>query len=143
MTFLLRKASNPDIEHVKFYAEKFNLDTEDLDIHKLFIVEKGSFLAGFGRYKNYRNICEISTVGVVEKHRGSGVGKIIIEKLIESVLAEEIWLTTVFPDYFYRFGFRLNDNAPEELVLKTERICKKFNKPVEKNVYMKLSRERF
>ncbi len=141
MTFILRKAGDIDIEKVKPYTEELNLDSEDLDPEKFYIAEKDGNLAGFGRYKNYENTHEISTVGVLKNYRNSGVGRIIIEKLIETAaLEDEIWLTTVFPAYFTKLGFKISGNIPQQLVLKTERICKKFNKPVQRNVFMKYHR---
>jgi len=138
LAFILRKAFDSDIEIIKPYADKLNLDSDGLEADKLFVANKNKSLAGFGRYKTYGNIYEISTVGVLEYFRGQGIGKIIMEKLITKATSDEIWLTTVIPEYFTKFGFVRRGNVPLELIKKTEKICKKFNKPVELNVYMKL-----
>ncbi len=138
MDFALRKGFESDLKKIKPYADKFNLDSEGMEANKLYIAERNGNLAGFGRYKNYRNIYEISTVGILENFRGQSAGKIIVNKLIDSAFLEEIWLTTVIPDYFKKFGFEINNNIPRELGLKTLRICAKFNKQPKLNVFMKL-----
>jgi len=141
LVFILRKAIDSDLEKIKIYAESFNLDSEDLEPQKLYIAEKAGVLAGFGRYKNYRNIYEISTIGALKEFRRMGAGTIIVEQLIKSAFLDEIWLTTVFPEYFQKFGFKkTNNNLPEELVLKTKKLCKKYNKSLEFNIYMKLDK---
>lgn len=136
--FRVRKANNEDIPVIEIYAELFNLDSEGLTPENIFVTEKNGLLTGFGRHKNYRNICEISTVGVLESYRNKGAGKILVKKLICSATSCEIWLTTVIPEYFEKFGFETCEDAPGELILKTEKLCKKFHKSPERNVFMKL-----
>lgn len=139
MSFLFRKANDKDIKKIKILADNFNLDSDNLEPQKTHIVEKNGDLAGFGRYKNYRNIHEISTIGVLKNYRNMNIGKIITGNLIESAgSGTEIWLTTIIPDFFSKFGFKVKKNAPFELVLKTKKICKKYNKPFNKNIFMKL-----
>lgn len=138
MNFRLRKAFDSDIEKIKPYAEKLNLDTKDMNPRKFYIVSNNGQIAGFGRKKNYKNICEFATIGVFEEYRDFGIGEMIVNKLIETASGEEIWLTTVIPEYFNKFGFKMSNNAPEELILKAQRICKRFGKPIENNVFMRL-----
>ena len=137
MAFLLRKAFDSDIKKIKPHAERFNLDTEGLEPLNLYIAEKNGNLAGFGRYKNYGDFYEISTLGVLENFRNLGLGKMMVKKLTDSAPSKKIWLTTIIPVYFEKFGFKISDNVPEQLILKTKKICKKFNKNVKFNVYMK------
>lgn len=138
MTFILRKAFDSDIEKIKPYAEKLNLDTKDMNPRKFYIVSNKGQIAGFGRRKNYKNICELATIGVLENHRRTGIGELLVNKLIKEASAEEIWLTTIIPEYFTKFGFKTSNNEPEELFLKSRRICKKFGKPPALNVFMRL-----
>ncbi len=138
MAFILKKAGYADIKKVKIHAEKLNLDSEELNPQKLYIIEKEKKLVGFGRHKNYGNIHELSTVGILEPYRRLRLGQVIVEKLISlAPVRNEIWLTTIFPEYFAKFGFKTDKNIPEELILKAERICKKFNKSPEYNTFMK------
>ena len=105
MSFVLRKALNSELKTVKLYADEFHLDSYKLEKQKLYIAEKNGQIAGFGRYKQYKDIYEISTIGVLKDFRGYGVGKMIISKLIEVTGTNNIWLTTVIPEYFQLMGF--------------------------------------
>ncbi|OGI02207.1 MAG: hypothetical protein A2Y25_04655 [Candidatus Melainabacteria bacterium GWF2_37_15] len=138
---MIRKAIKSDIEKIKSHIEEFNLDSEDMDHEKFYVFEYGGIVAGFGRYKNYGNYCEIATIGVLKPFRNRGIGKTIVNQLIKSVPFEEIWLTTVIPDFFKKFGFKKSQNVPEELLQKTRRICEKFEKSEEFSVFMKLKKQ--
>ena len=137
---MIREAVKSDMEKIISYIEEFNLDSEDMDHEKFYVFEYGGIVAGFGRYKDYGNYCEIATIGVLKPFRNRGIGKTIVNQLIQSVPFEEIWLTTIIPDYFKKFGFEINKNIPEELMLKTRRICQKFKKSEEFSVFMKLNK---
>lgn len=136
--FQLRKGKESDISIIRFYAEKFNLDSEELIPQNIYVIEINGQLAGFGRHKEHGNICEISTVGVLEEYRNNGAGKILVNCLILTAPAAEIWLTTIIPEFFKKFGFQICENVPLELIFKTERLCKKFNKSPENNTFMRL-----
>lgn len=134
---MIRKALSEDIEKIRPLIEKLNLDSEDLDCEKFYVFICGGIIAGFGRYKNYGDFYEIATIGVIEGHRNQGIGKALIDKLLNSIPSDEIWLTTIIPEYFLKLGFKISDNIPEPLVAKTRKICKKFNKPQDNSVFMK------
>lgn len=137
---MLRKATQTDIEKIKPYIEEFKLDSEDLDYEKFYIFECNGVIAGFGRYKNYGTCYEIATIGVLKKYRTKGIGRIIINQLLKAIPSDEVWLTTVIPDYFREFGFKESKNIPDALLLKTQSICAKFKKSMEFSVFMKLNR---
>lgn len=139
---MLRRAIESDIEKIKPYLEEFNLDLEGLEHRKLYVYEHRGSLAGFGRYRNCGNYYEIATVGVLEPFRGRGIGKTIVKQLISIIPSNEIWLTTIIPEYFKKFGFKkIGHNIPAALILKNYRICEKFNKPRELSVFMKLEKQ--
>lgn len=141
---MLRRAKKSDIEKIKPYIRNFNLDSDGLDYRKIYVFEQDGLIKGFGRYKNYDGFCELATVGVLEEFRGCGIGKKIVKKLLESMPSGEIWLTTVIPDYFRKFGFEMfemfemNENIPEQIILKAREICCKYQKPLGPSVFMRL-----
>lgn len=137
MEIIVRPAQEPDIEKISLYIQAYNLDNEDLDYKKFLIAEISGEYAGFGRIKQYGDdIYEIASVGVIEKFRGKGVGKKIVAELINNTLAEEIWITTIIPEYFKQFGFEEDDNFPDEILSKCCRVCEKLNKTTQKSCFM-------
>ncbi len=143
MNISIRLSQELDIEKIKPYIEKFGLDGENIESSKFLIAEVNQELAGFGRFKVYGDIYEIATLGVLENFRGKGIGKKIIQKLIEKISAEKIWITTIIPQYFKQFGFIEDDNIPDEILLKCERVCGKLNKTTKCSHYMSYKKTNF
>lgn len=136
MKIFVRPALKSDLEKIKPYVEEYGLDGENLDHQQFYVAEVDCELAGFGRLKCYGEVYELATIGVLEHFRGNGVGRKIIEKLMYAVPSEEIWITTIIPEYFEQFGFVENDNIPDEILLKCERVCGKLNKTTQNSHYM-------
>jgi len=137
MAFMIRKALKSDMEKMQPYMDEFRLDSWDFDCEKAFVYEVDKKIAGFGRFRNYGKYFEIATIGVLEPYRGRGIGKAIMKHLISIIPPGEIWLTTIIPDYFKKFGFiSINKNIPRSLELKAQNLCKKFNRPIEPLVFM-------
>lgn len=138
---MLRRAVESDIEIIRPYVEHLNLDIFDMDYQKFYIYEHEGLIAGFGRYKNMGDYYELATIGVLEPFRRKGIGKKIVNQLLNTIPAKEIWLTTIIPEYFQKFGFKkINDNIPIQLRLKTRNICRNFNKSENLSVYMKFKK---
>ena len=136
MEVFVRPALESDIEKIKPYIEEYGLDGENLDNQQFYVAEVGCELAGFGRFKRYGEVYELATLGVLENYRRNGVGKKIVEKLMYAVPSEEIWITTIIPEYFEQFGFIEDDNIPDEILLKCKRVCGKLNKTTQNSHYM-------
>ncbi len=136
---MIRKAIKSDIEKIQLYIEEFRLDSDKMDCKRLLVYEVDRKLAGFGRFKDYGQYCEIATIGVIEPYRGMGIGKSIMKYLISTAPSDKLWLITVIPDYFKKFGFvKVDENIPELLEIKARQLCKNFNRPIESLIFMKL-----
>ena len=80
--------------------------------------------AGFGRIRIHKtddeDICELTSIGVLEQWRGQGVGAHVIERLVEYAGDEGfdiVYSLTNASDYLQQFGFERIDPAqlPEKL----------------------------
>lgn len=136
----LRQANENDLEQVFVYIKSFLLDDENLLADQFIIAEFSGSLAGFGRIKAYENVYELSSIGVIPEFRGLGIGKAIIEHLIQIFPSSEVWITTKIPDYFTNFGFAESVNPPYEIKEKRRRLCVKNSKSPSEYCYMVLNR---
>lgn len=137
----LRKASEQDLEQVFRYIKTFLLDDENLVADHFIIAEYSGNFAGFGRIKAYREVYELSSIGVVQEFRRLGIGKAIIEHLIQTFPTNEVWITTKIPEYFIKFGFVETSNPPYEIKEKRRRLCVKNSKSPSEYYYMVLNRK--
>ena len=91
--------------------------------------------AGFGRIRIHktdeRELCELTSIGVLESWRRQGVGAHVVERLVEQARDhgfEEVYSLTSATDYLAQFGFRgvetsaLPDRLRERLETKRENI---------------------
>lgn len=120
----IRPASPDDMPFIKECIEKFRLDDEDLDYRQLIVAVDGEEIAGFGRIRSHNDVYELASVGVVEDKRSQGIGRMIVEYLIDHFPSDEVYITTDVPEYFERSGFRKIAPGPKELVAKLKRVCK-------------------
>ena len=123
MEILVRPAQEHDTEKILHYIREFFLDNENISYEQFLVAEIKNDFAGFGRIKQYDEVYEIASIGVLEKYRKHGVGRKIVEGLISIATAEELWITTRVPDFFAKIGFKEGDNCPDDVYLKCERVC--------------------
>lgn len=91
--------------------------------------------AGFGRIRIHKtddgDVCELTSIGVLERWRGQGVGAHVIERLIDHAGDQEfetVYTLVGVPNYLVQFGFEpiereeLPDVLEERLETKRETI---------------------
>ena len=61
---------------------------------------------------------------MLEHKRNQGVGKMIIEYLINNFPADKVYITTDLIEYFEKIGFKKIEPGPKDLVEKLQRVCK-------------------
>ncbi|WP_135825477.1 GNAT family N-acetyltransferase [Halorussus ruber] len=105
--------------------------------------------AGFGRIRIHKTdeeeLCELTSIGVLESWRGQGVGAHVVERLVEQARDqgfEVVYALTSATDYLAQFGFRgvESSDLPERL---RERLETKREELDPDAVGMALSVERF
>lgn len=94
------------------------------------IDEDSGAKAGFGRIRIHsvddgEDVCELTSIGVLENWRGQGVGAHVVERLIEYASDagfEEVYSLTGGVDYLAQFGFRRIETSalPERLETRLE-----------------------
>lgn len=123
----IRNAKPEDMPIIDAIALKYDLDSNDTKAKQFIVAEENKEIIGFGRLLKHRDVTELGTIGVMEEYRNRGVAKKIINELL-SKTNEDVYLTTLIPDYFKKFGFKVLDTpAPHSMIRKAEWCegCKK------------------
>jgi N-acetylglutamate synthase-like GNAT family acetyltransferase len=120
---ILDAATEADMALVRDCVERFKLDGERLAPEQLVIARDGERVVAFGRIKPYQQVYELGTVGVLERERGKGYARLVVEELVRRFPTPEVWITTDRPEVFARLGFQLVERGPDEIQAKLERIC--------------------
>lgn len=120
-----RRGRRADLPLIRACANRWNLDDERLAARQFIVAyDARRRLIGFGRVKPYRSCFELGTVGVMPRWRGRGLGRALVERLIERFPSREIWITTDLHAYFAELGFKLRRRGPKELAAKIQCVCR-------------------
>ncbi len=124
MSIFIRKAHKEDMAFIVEKINHFHLDDEVLDYRHFVVVVDEVEIVGFGRIRPHKEVYELGSVGVVEQRRNQGIGKMIVNHLIDKFPTDDVYITTDLINYFERLGFKKIESGPKELVEKLQRVCK-------------------
>lgn len=96
--WLLEEIERMDLDEAAFRSREYVIALDEETGEK----------AGFGRLRLYDDVCEVTSLGVVEAWRGQGVGAHIVERLVDHASDREfetVYALAPEPDYLLQFGF--------------------------------------
>jgi len=112
-------------------VRRFRLDNEALHAEQFITLRQGGEIIAFGRIKPYSDdVYELGCVGVVEGQRGRGLGRLVVQELIERFPTDAVYVTTDLTDYFEKLGFTRTDTLPRPLAEKIQTVCGKLRSSV-------------
>ena len=115
----IRKAKKADFPDIIRLAKLYNLDYADMEEDGFWVVEEGGRIRGICGLKKHPECLELCALGVDEEWRGRGWGGLLVRAVLRDVPAE-LYLATVIPGYFSRFGFKKAEAVPASMVKKAE-----------------------
>jgi amino-acid N-acetyltransferase len=85
------------------------------DLDRYVVVANGEAIVGMGALKPYSpDLAEVIAVAVRPSHQGAGVGRLLVQQLIERARRlgiHEVFALTRKPFFFHRLGFRPADKS--------------------------------
>lgn len=114
------------MKQIAAYVEAYVLDDEDLQPQQFVAALAGKTLVGFGRLRKHNDCDELCTLGVIEEHRGKGVGKALVNK-IKKLAQQNLYLVCIIPDYFVPLGFSvIHEKIPAAMKRKHQRCTSEY-----------------
>ena len=107
----IRKATNRDLDAVEglLSANDLPLDGVKENLSGFIVAEQSGRVIGAVGLEKFGSIALLRSAVVSNEHRGSGVGRGLVEHILERAekngIEELYLLTTTAEDYFPRFGF--------------------------------------
>ena len=107
----IRKATNRDLDAVEglLSANDLPLDGVEENLSGFIVAEEAGRVIGAVGLEKFGSIALLRSAVVSNEHRGSGVGRRLVEHILERAekdgIEELFLLTTTAEDYFPRFGF--------------------------------------
>lgn len=133
----IRGADDADTEFLMKGIKEFWLDGAGFLATQFLIAEKDGKRIGFGRIREHADCNELCTLGVLEKERNKGVGRMLIKALTEKAGRQrELYLVCIIPPLFEPLGFEIVNTYPASMADKLYRCETELSVP-EKYVVMK------
>ena len=139
LSTIIRKADPKHFKLICQFINKFELDNRNLRKEEFLVALINHNLVGFGRIRKHENCSELCSLGVIEPERFKGVGKQLVQALIQKA-TEPIYLACIIPQYFEPFGFVVVDEFPESMQEKLNYCTSELVVP-EKYVVMKYQKK--
>jgi len=122
----LRNATKTDSPQILDLAKKLELDYSGMEADDFLVAEEKGKIVGICALKKHKDCLELCSLGVDENYRKLGLGK----KLVFGVLKKakgEVYLATIIPEFFEKFGFEKSPQIPLSMVKKSDwcQGCKK------------------
>lgn len=115
------------------------MDNRALNKEEFLVAMSNNELVGFGRIRQRENCSELCSLGVIEPERLKGVGKQLVQALIQKT-NNPLYLVCIIPSFFEPFGFYTVNEFPEEMQEKLNYCTSELVVP-EKYVVMKYQKE--
>lgn len=117
----IRPANQKDTAQIKKILSELVLYHPSLIPDDFWVADEGGQILGVSCLTEHGDFLFLSSVGVIETHRLKGTAKAILEKIF-SEAKKDIYLYTIIPDFFKKFGFEIVD-TPKNLPAKDSLGC--------------------
>ena len=114
-----RNALKADYPQILNLAKKLELDYSGMEADDFLVAEDSSKIVGICGLKKHEDCLELCSLGVDENYRKHGMAR----KLITGVLKKarsEVYLATIIPDFFRKFGFEKSPQTPLSMIKKSD-----------------------
>jgi N-acetylglutamate synthase-like GNAT family acetyltransferase len=121
-----RNAKKTDFPQVLYLAQKLELDYSGMEADDFLVAEDSRKIVGICALKKYEDCLELCSLGVDENYRRCGLGKKLVLGALKKAKSE-VYLATIIPEFFEKFGFKKSTQIPLSMVKKSEWCegCKK------------------
>jgi len=136
---MIQNTDDSFFELIKTYIQNFELDNRELSKEEFLVATSNHELVGFGRIRQRDNCSELCSLGVIEPERLKGVGKQLVQALIQKA-TEPLYLVCIIPTFFEPFGFVVVEEYPEAMQEKLNYCTSELVVP-EKYVVMKFKND--
>ena len=115
----IRSAKKEDFGGIIRLAEAYGLDYSDMESDAYWVAVDGKKIIGIIGLKRHPECAELCSLGVDEGFRGRGIGQRLVRALLKKA-GGEIYLATIIPAFFQKFGFEKAPLVPASMIKKSD-----------------------
>lgn len=90
---------------------KLDLEVPWLESSETWVIEEEKGAIGLARLTDLGQAYFLSSVGLLPEWRGRGLAKLLLQVVLAN-RKKDIYLYTIIPEFFFRFGFEVVDPPP-------------------------------
>ena len=118
----LRKANQNDCEKILKILKEVDLYYASLSLENFYVAEKNHQIIGTVQLTAYENYLFLACLAVTAREQKNGTGKIILDNILLKA-PKDIYLYTIIPEFFKKFGFKIMAEPPFNLPSKDHYDC--------------------
>jgi len=101
----IRKANTKDNKIILQILEEVDESTSSMDFNDFYVAEEENKIIGAAKLEEFKSFLFLSSLAVKIKYQKQGIAKKILENIFKKA-KKDIYLYTVIPDFFSKFGFK-------------------------------------
>ncbi len=118
----VRQARDADKTAIERIIKELDLSYPSQTLNDFWVAEEEKQVVGIAALWEYRNFYYLSSVGVAENRQHQGIATKLLNKLLAG-RRKDVYLFTIMPDFFARFGFQTVSEPPKGLPPRTIFAC--------------------
>ena len=118
----IRPAQPADQSSVLAILKELDIYYSALDFTCFYVAEDDQEIVGMAQFTEYDTFYFLGSLGVKPTYQKRGVGKIILNYLFNHI-KKDVYIYTVIPNYFKRYGFEIISPIPPYLPAKDRYEC--------------------
>ncbi len=118
----VRQARDADKNTIREIIEQLDLAYPTQTLDHFWVAEENKQVAGIADLWEFRNFYFLSSLGVAENRQHQGIATKLLNKLLAG-RRKDVYLFTVRPGFFARFGFQAVSEPPKGLPPRTIFAC--------------------
>ena len=124
MSVNIRLARKSDDQAILELLKQLDLYYAGLELKDFWVAESNGQVIGTAQLEVFPDFCFLSSVGVKASEQKHGIGQAILTKLFNSCQEKKpVYLYTIIPNFFARFGFKPTTTLPAQIPTKERYEC--------------------
>ncbi|MBI5400124.1 GNAT family N-acetyltransferase [Candidatus Saganbacteria bacterium] len=119
----IRPAVVKDKAKIFFLLKELDLYYENLIFKDFFVAEDNRKIIGAVQFEQFTTFYYLSSLGVSQEYQHHGLARLLLKRIL-SVINKPVYLYTIIPDFFTRFGFKIITAPPPNLPTKKNYECR-------------------
>ncbi|MFC1540748.1 GNAT family N-acetyltransferase [Candidatus Margulisiibacteriota bacterium] len=120
----VRPAVKKDAEDITKILKELDLYYTGLQLKDFWVAEQNGQIVGTAQLEVLPDLCFLSSVGVRPTEQKHGIGKALLTELFNQCKGDKpVYLYTIIPGFFAKFGFKPTTDLPPQLPSKSRYEC--------------------